>query len=96
MNIFSKNDIKVDDFNFIMDDKKENEISIITIYDDKTSDYPGLYIARLFKVKAGTIKATNFINSHENLNKLRKSIPYNLTCFNRNEFDDIHIIESWL
>lgn len=82
------------------DDKSLLKLRIWTVYGTNTIDYPGLYVARLFKGD----KPTNNFFTHEDLEGVRTWIHYeskllgegHLYRFRRARGDDPVILETWL
>ena len=64
---------------------------IITIYKNP-SDYPNLYVARLFDLE----KSTKIITTADNLITIRQKIPKHLERIRRDNEDDPIIIESYI
>ena len=77
--------------NFISHNFKPYHMPIITIYKN-TSDYPNIYVARLFDLN----KRTKFITKSHTLDKIRQKIPEHFCKIDRNIVDDICIIEIYI
>lgn len=89
-------DVIVDSF---IDDLKIYEMTsmpIITVYKNITKDYPGKFVARLFNIKPGEVLYTRYIMLADNLEKIRKEIPANMTRMLPHQNDDPVVLETWL
>ena len=84
-----ENDVILDDF--INHNFKPYFMPIITIYKNP-SDYPNLYVARLFDFG----NRTNIITKANSLNAIRQKIPKYFGRIIRDNEDDPYIIESYV
>ena len=84
-----ENDVILDDF--INHNFKPYFMPIITIYKNP-SDYPNLYIARIFNFG----NRTNTITTANSLIAIRKKIPEYFGRIRRDDEDDPCIIESYV
>lgn len=71
-----------------------NHLKMWTIYDHPV-DYPNHFVARLFVIKAGDVRPTQVVITHEYLEHLRALLPKGLTCLPSVIGDEPNIIESW-
>lgn len=85
-----ENDIVVRDFSCV--DMSEIKMPIITIFNNKTIEYTGYYVARIYDSE----KPTNVVVLHSELEELRKLIPFDKIVVPRSQADYEHIIESYL
>lgn len=69
---------------------------VITIYNDETLDYNGLYVARLFVAKEGKTYPTKIVCINTDLEKLKEAIPGYMIFFDRSEKDDKCIIGTYI
>lgn len=71
----------------------ENQLSIWTVY-DHPRDYPHCYVARQFRGE----QPTNSVIISADLGKLREVllVEMGLTRLERDERDDLVILETWL
>lgn len=83
------NDEIVDNFKGI--DFSGFKMPLITVYRSPI-DYKGKFVARLFDLN----RPTNLIVVKENIDEVRKTIPYRFEKMNRSLEDDIVIAEVWL
>lgn len=60
------------------------------------SDFPGLYVARRWVVRAGELISTNDIRTAETLDGVREQLPRGLVALRRNPTDDPVIVEVWI
>lgn len=81
-------EVEVLDLNKI---KRQVRIPLICVYDHPT-DYPNLYIARVWD---GT-NPTRIIATAETLNELRAKLPSQMLRLDRYEEDDPCIVEVWI
>lgn len=72
-------------------DFSEMKAPIIVIY-DHPSDYPKLWVARIWNID----RPTNVVVINENLNTLRTLLPINMIMLNSSQKDDPCIKEIWL
>ena len=70
-------------------------VPLITVYRSPL-DYPGQYVARLWRILPGKAEPTPTVIIAETLEVLRGKIPVNMTIFGRNENDDPAIVECWM
>lgn len=74
----------------------EEPLRMWTVYDHPT-DYPDVYVARLFEVTASGAKPTSIMLHSEELSGIRAAMMANgLTRLQRSEDDDAKIVEVWL
>lgn len=85
-----KNDIVVPNFNAV--DLSDIKMPIITIFNNKTIEYTGYYVARIYDSE----KPTNVVVLHSKLEELRKLIPVDRIVVPRSPTDYKHIIESYI
>ena len=60
-----------------------------TVYTDKTSDYPGKYVARLFDLD----HPTKYVIVRETVQDIRDQFPDWMACIGRGDEDDPVILE---
>ena len=77
--------------NFISHNFKLYFMPIVTIYKNP-SDYPNLYVARLFDLN----KRTKFVTTAHTLAKIRQKIPELFDRIRRDNEDDTCIIELYI
>jgi len=68
------------------------------IYGPGTSDYPGVYVMRMFiTISSGMMSAgpTNVLVRAASLDQMRDLVPQNLLFLERDPNDDPNIIETW-
>jgi len=70
-------------------------VPLITVYKSPL-DYPGQYVARLWRILPGRAEPTPITITAETLDGLREKKPANMTIFDRAENDDPTIVESWI
>ena len=83
-----------------MKNKALIELRIWTVYGTNTTDFPGLFVARLFEAD----KPTDNFYTHEDLNRVRDWIHYEagllgddyLYRLKRAPTDDPVILETWI
>jgi hypothetical protein len=74
----------------------KNDLSVWTIYDKNTSDYPGVFVCRRFEVGAGYTKPCEVVATGNSLKEVRDQLPIGLTCMARSPGDDPNIVETWI
>jgi len=89
-------DIIVDSFIHDLNIYEMTSMPIITIYNNITKDYPGKFVARLFMIEPGEIKYTRYIMLSDDLSKIWKEIPPNMTRMLPHPKDDPVVLETWL
>lgn len=72
--------------------QERHRLPMITIYNQTTKDFPGLFVARLFF----TNQPTAILMAHDDLEALRAMIPAGTDRLIRSPQDDPTIIETWL
>jgi len=77
--------------NFISHNFKPYFMPIVPIYKN-SSDYPNLYVARLFDLN----KRTKFVTTAHTLAKIRQKIPELFDRIRRDNEDDTCIIELYI
>ena len=77
---------------FTREDMAESKLPIITVYNDRTIEYPGQFVARLFDVAVPTRKVV----IKPTLEELRKCIPSHMMNLIREDLDAPEIIESYI
>lgn len=60
------------------------------------SDFPGLYVARLWTIDGGGVRMTQTIKTSGTLTGIRAMLPPGLYRLERFEDDDPCIVEVWL
>nr|DAL14526.1 MAG TPA_asm: hypothetical protein [Caudoviricetes sp.] len=83
-----QHDIKVERFTY--DIMRGLKMPIVVIY-YSPSDYPGIFIARLFDLEQGT----RYIMQAELIQELRERLPAHLTRSPRTDEDPGAIVETW-
>ena len=74
-----------------------DDLAIWTIYDSPT-DYPGLFVARLFLICKGELEpvCTSKLFLSETLDGVRRQLPPGLYRMPRSPSDEPAIVEIWL
>lgn len=72
-------------------DMSDIRLPIVAVY-EHPSDYPDLYIARLYDKD----KPTNVIMKDSNLEGIQRRKPNHMVRIVRNVMDDPTIVESWI
>jgi hypothetical protein len=70
---------------------KDYKMPIICIFSSPT-DYPEMYVARVFDVD----KPTNNILMRTNLEAIRSEIPNGFSLVQRSSSDDPKVVETWI
>jgi len=70
-------------------------LPIWVVYGKGTSDFPGYYLARLFRSRP-TPQATSIIVRAPHLDEIRAVLPLELTRLNRRKDDDPNVLEIWV
>ncbi len=74
----------------------ERPLIMWTIYDNP-KDYPGLFVARMFKVWRAGPEPTAEVVMSRSLDEVRRAMTHlGLTCIQRSPDDDPKILEIWL
>lgn len=89
-------DIIVDSFIYDLDIYEMTSMPIITVYKNSTKDYPGKFVARLFMIEPGEVRYTRYIMLSDDLAKIRREIPPNMTRMLPHSNDDPVVLETWL
>jgi hypothetical protein len=75
-------------------------VNLFTIYNKKTSDYPGVMVMRRWEVSgdlsAPKMEPKEVVGTGDTLEEMRKKLPEG--CVNLGRFDpeDPNIVESWM
>jgi len=69
---------------------------VITIYNQETLDYKGMYVARLFLCKDGKTYPTKLVCVNKDLEAIKETIPAYMHFFIRSENDDKCIIGTYI
>lgn len=72
-----------------------DRMPMIVIYGQGTTDFPGVFAARLFQTLPKSMP-TDVVVTAASLQELRSLVPPGLACLTRSDNDDPHIIETWL
>lgn len=87
-------DILVDSFIEDLDLRTISNFPMISIYGNP-KDYPGKYVARVFDIRPGEVRATRYIMISENLEELRSAMPSELSFMDKTPKDDPELLEVW-
>jgi len=69
---------------------------VITIYNQETLDYKGMYVARLFVCKEGKTYPIKLVCINDDLEAIKETIPVHMHFFIRSENDDKCIIGTYI
>jgi hypothetical protein len=72
-----------------------DDLPMWTIY-SSPRDYPGLFVAREWRINARGQTATGHLIFDETLAGLRDRLPPGLACLARDPTDDPVIVETWV
>jgi hypothetical protein len=73
----------------------QNRLPMWVIYSKNTSDYPGVFAARMH-LSLPQPEPTVYVMTHDTLEGLRSILPPGMACIGREPGDDANIIEVWL
>lgn len=88
-------DILVDSFVEDLDLRTISNFPMISIYSNP-KDYQGKYVARVFDIGPGEVRATRYIMVSENLEELRNAMPAGFFSVGKTPEDDPELLEVWL
>jgi len=71
-------------------------ISIWTVFNKNTTDYPGVYVCRRFEVGPGYTRPCEVIATGNSLEEIRDQLPVGLAQLDRCPGDDPNIVETWM
>jgi hypothetical protein len=74
--------------------KPRKVLDLITIFNNP-SDFPGLFVARIFSICDGEVVPGNLVAQGKTLDEVRKQLPPGLFRLEREPNDDEKIVESW-
>jgi endonuclease V-like protein UPF0215 family len=76
--------------------KAVDGLPMIVVY-EKPTDFPEMFVARLFDIQAGAHRATEIAAMAETYGEVIEKIPWNdMFCIKRMLDDDPCIVESWI
>lgn len=77
----------------------ETGLSVWTVFNDQTKDFPGVYICRRFESFGSPVPHVvpcEVVATGKTLEEVRDKLPEGLYCLPRSESDDPNIIETWI
>jgi hypothetical protein len=77
----------------------EDKLSIWTIFDNRTSDFPGVFVCRRFEsfgCPTPHVEPCEIVATGQTLEEVRNKLPLGLHKLHRSKDDDPNIVENWI